>query len=463
MLNCCYFASEFENMVTHQERICVLGLGYVGMTLAVSLANAGYKVHGLEVRQEVLDKLSKAEPTFFEEGLEAEIRSALRKNNFSFSKDQHAIPFKPTTFIITVGTPLSKSGDIRLDMIENATRQIAEIMQDGDLVILRSTVRLGTARKVIRPILEATGKRFEIAVCPERTLEGLALKELHYLPQVIGADDIETRERCAILFGRLTPTTIKVSTLETAEMIKLVDNTYRDVIFSFGNEVARVCDVAGINAYEVINGGKLGYPRTNVALPGLVGGPCLEKDPHILNQSAQLFGLDTGLDVTASARLVNERQPAETVQFIAAAFRQLQAEGPKRILLAGLTFKGYPETDDLRGSMSLEVLTALKDTFKDASFAGYDPKLDRKAIEALGLLYVSDIVEEAGKFDLVVIANNHPSFKRIPWAEIFDKGAQPRLVYDYWNNFNAFDAPEYANRYVVLGNHAAFNNFQHRK
>lgn len=102
-------------MVTHQERICVLGLGYVGMTLAVSLANAGYKVHGLEVRQEVLDKLSKAEPTFFEEGLEAEIRSALRKNNFSFSKDQHAIPFKPTTFIITVGTPLSKSGDIRLD------------------------------------------------------------------------------------------------------------------------------------------------------------------------------------------------------------------------------------------------------------------------------------------------------------------------------------------------------------
>jgi UDP-N-acetyl-D-mannosaminuronic acid dehydrogenase len=445
-------------MGTNQENICVLGLGYVGLTLAVSLANAGYKVHGLEVREDVLEKLSKAEPTFYEEGLEAEIKSALRKNHFSFSKDLESIPFKPSTYIITVGTPLGKDGSIRLDMIENATRQIASIMQDGDLVILRSTVRLSTARKVIMPILAATGKQFQIAACPERTLEGSALKELHYLPQVIGADDLETRERCAILFGRLTPTTIKVSSLETAELIKLVDNTYRDVIFSFGNEVARICDAAGINAYEVINGGKLGYPRTNVALPGLVGGPCLEKDPHILNQSAQLFGLEKGLEVTASARMVNERQPAETVRFIAEAYHRHQALPPQKILLAGLTFKGYPETDDLRGSMALEVLTALKSQFHGAIFFGYDPKLQKQDIEALGLTYVSDIQASVHEFDLVLITNNHPSFKRIPWAELFDQNIRPHLVYDYWNNFSSFDAPEYTGRYVVLGNHAAFLN-----
>lgn len=442
--------------MSNQENICVLGLGYVGLTLAVSLANAGYRVHGLEVRREVLEKLSKGEPTFYEEGLETEIRSALKKNSFTFSEGVQDIPFKPTIYIITVGTPLGKDGAIRLDMIENATRQIAARIGEGDLVILRSTVRLGTARKVIMPILDKTGVGYRIAVCPERTLEGSALKELHYLPQVIGADDMETRERCAMLFGRLTPTTIKVSSLETAELIKLVDNTYRDVIFSFGNEVARICDAAGINAYEVINGGKLGYPRTNVALPGLVGGPCLEKDPHILNQSALLFGLEEGLDVTVSARRVNERQPGEAVRFIDAAFRAKNRRSPSRILLAGLTFKGYPETDDLRGSMALVVLDALRSTFPEAAFYGYDPQLERETIEQLGLGYVADIEATAPGTDLIVMTNNHPSFKRIPWGDIFDRSRNGLLVYDFWNNFNSFDQEEFHGRYIVLGNHAAW-------
>lgn len=447
-------------MNMNQEKICVLGLGYVGLTLAVSLANAGFQVHGLEVREEVLEKLSKAEPTFFEEGLEAEIKSALRKKTFSFSKRLEDIPFKPTVFIITVGTPLGKDGSIRLDMIENATRQIGALIREGDLVILRSTVRLGTARKIIKPILDQTGINFQIAVCPERTLEGSALKELHYLPQIIGAEDTETRERCAMLFGRLTPTTIKVSSLETAELIKLVDNTYRDVIFSFGNEVARICDAAGINAYEVINGGKLGYPRTNVALPGLVGGPCLEKDPHILNQSAMLFGITDGLDVTVSARKVNERQPAESVSFIADTFRSRNNRNPDSIIIAGLTFKGYPETDDLRGSMALEVLEELKQIFPDSVMKGYDPQLKKEIIEDLKLHYVQNIEAEALETDLIVITNNHPSFKKIQWADVFEKAGSALIVYDFWNNFNSFDAVDFTDKYIVMGNHTAYLNHQ---
>lgn len=438
----------------NQEKICVLGLGYVGLTLAVSLANAGYKVHGLEVRDEVLKSLEKGEPTFFEEGLESEIRSALKKENFTFSKTLNRLPFKPTVYIITVGTPLGADEQIRLDMIENATREIAATMADGDLVILRSTVRLGTARNIIAPILNATGFSYQIAVCPERTLEGSALKELHYLPQIIGADDLETRERCAVLFGRLTPTTIKASTLETAELIKLVDNTYRDVIFSFGNEVARICDAVGINAYEVINGGKLGYPRTNVALPGLVGGPCLEKDPHILNQSAKLYGLD-GLDVTVAARKVNERQPKETVNFIAQAFKNKYGRNPKSICVAGLTFKGYPETDDLRGSMALDILAELKSMYPDAQFSGFDPQLNQNIIQGLGLHYQPTLAAAAQSNELIVITNNHPVFKKTAWTQLFDQNAD-LLVYDYWNSFNAFDWEAYSDRYIVLGNHSAF-------
>jgi UDP-N-acetyl-D-mannosaminuronic acid dehydrogenase len=290
-------------------------------------------------------------------------------------------------------------------------------------------------------------------------LEGAALKELHSIPQVIGSDNPQTTERCALLFGTLTPTTIKVSSLETAELIKLVDNTYRDVIFSFGNEVARICDAAGINAFEVINGGKLGYPRTNVSFPGLVGGPCLQKDPHILNLSARQFGLDA-LDVTTSARKVNERQPAEIVRFIRKAYRNRTQKEPKRILIAGLTFKGFPETDDLRGSMALRVLDALRSEFSDSTFYGFDPQLSKETIELIPLEFCRDFELTAPEMDLIVVTNNHPHFKRINWTSLFDKSSEELLVYDFWNNFNSYDQSEYSDRYIVLGNHAAFLTHQ---
>ncbi len=436
------------------EQICVIGLGYVGLTLAVTMANVGYSVHGLEVRQDVLDKLAEGKPTFYEEGLESELKTAVKKKTFTFSQKITEIPFKPTVYIITVGTPLNSNGIIRLEMIENVTRDILSLLSEGDLIILRSTVKIGTARNVIMPILNEKGVKYQIAVCPERTLEGAALKELHYLPQIIGADDMETRERCASLFGRITPTTIKVSSLETSELIKLVDNTYRDVIFSFGNEVARISDAIGVNAYEVINGGKLGYQRTNVALPGLVGGPCLEKDPHILAQSVIPYGIK--LDITPASRTVNERQPGESVKFINDVFVKNGSGKPERIVLAGITFKGYPETDDVRGSMALKVLAELKMQFPDACFYGFDPQLTQEVIESLGLIYLESLKNETADKDLVLITNNHPVFRKMTLPVLFENAKKSMLVYDFWNNFNPFDAEEYRERFIVIGNHQQF-------
>jgi UDP-N-acetyl-D-mannosaminuronic acid dehydrogenase len=340
-------------------------------------------------------------------------------------------------------------------MIENAAREIRSLLDDGDLVILRSTVRIATARNVIMPILNEKGVKYSIAVCPERTLEGSALKELHYLPQIIGADDLQTRERCAVLFGRLTPTTIKVSSLETAELIKLVDNTYRDVIFSFGNEVARISDAIGVNAYEVINGGKLGYQRTNVALPGLVGGPCLEKDPHILAQSVLPFGIE--LDITPASRTVNERQPGEIVSYLEGIFAGKGLGKPRKIALAGITFKGYPETDDVRGSMTLKVFDALKARFPEAQYYGYDPQLDQDIIEKLNMTYIGDLKTGLADMDLLVVANNHPGFRKMTLPVILEGAKPTMLVYDFWNNFNPFDIEGNSDRCIVLGNHKQFS------
>ena len=283
----------------------IVGLGYVGLTLATVMAEVGYSVIGIERRQDVVDLTNAGTPHFSETGL-AEAMVRVVRNGHLSAATEFAPGSTCQTYIITVGTPLSKDGLARLDMIEAATRQVAENMPDNALIILRSTVKISTARTVVAPILEASGKRFAIAMCPERTLEGKALTELRELPQIVGADTPEVRERAANVFRRLTNTIVQVSSLEAAEIVKLVDNTYRDVQFGFANEVARVCEAFGVNAMEVISSGKLGYQRTNVPLPGLVGGPCLEKDPHILAQSARGRGVE--LEITRSGRMVNERQ-----------------------------------------------------------------------------------------------------------------------------------------------------------
>lgn len=428
----------------------VVGLGYVGLTLATALADSGLRVLGIEKRSDVVEQVRAGRPSFQEVGLDRILSTVVERGNLAVEQE-----FAPgqacDVYIITVGTPLDRHGVARLDMIENATRQVAESMQDGALVILRSTVKIGTTRNVVAPILEASGKKFEIAMCPERTLEGNAMAELRQLPQIVGADSRETCERAARLFSNLTGQVLTVSSLETAEIIKLADNTYRDVWFGFANEVARLCDAVGASASEVISTGKLGYPRTNIAQPGLVGGPCLEKDPHILRQSAREYGLE--LEITGAARTVNERQPRESVEFIRCELeRRGKAQAPL-IAVLGLAFKGVPETDDLRGAMSLKVIAALKSACPSARLNAYDPVVSREAAEGLGLglTLFDDPVEAIKGADAVVIANNHPLFGTLSLS-IFSTNLNPGgFVYDFWNNLPDADHTASPRTYYAVG------------
>ncbi len=414
------------------RNVCIIGLGYVGLTLAVAMADTGFTVHGVEKRDEVLDGLAKGEPHFWEPRLKEKLARVKSKGNLTFSKGLDSST-RASVYIITVGTPLDKLGNARLDMAEDATRQVIDHMSDGALIILRSTVKLGTARNVVKRLLDQSGKRYQIAFCPERTLEGRALIELHELPQVIGADDADTRWRCQQLFGQMTPTTVAVSSLETAELVKLVDNTYRDLTFGFANEIAALCGNAGISAREVIRAGKLGYPRTNVALPGPVGGPCLEKDPHILAESAKQWGVN--MPITLAGRHTNEQQPAVVARF--ARDRADRMDGFSRtpvISLLGLAFKGVPATDDLRGTMALPIFRALEEAFPEASFRGYDAVVTPQATrDFFGFDSVPDLASAFRGADLVMILNNHPSFQNMDLAALAVGMNRPGIVYDLWN------------------------------
>ena len=429
----------------------IVGLGYVGLTLATVMAEVGFRVIGVERRSDVVDLTNAGKPHFTETGLENALGRVIRSGGL-LARDSFLEDVTCDVYIITVGTPLSDTGVARLDMIEAATREVAANMADGALVILRSTVKIGTTRDVVMPILQASGKQFEIAMCPERTLEGRALQELRELPQIVGADTQAAADRASAVFRRLTSTVIQVEHTETAEIVKLVDNTYRDVRFAFANEVARVCDAYGVNAYEVVSAGKLGYERTNVPLPGLVGGPCLEKDPHILYQSALEKGIE--LEITRAGRTVNERQPLETMDFILAEADRRGFADEIPVAVLGLAFKGVPATDDLRGSMSLKVLNALVERRPQAQVTLFDPVIPAEELaERFPDHHTAESVADAVRgAAVVIIANNHPELGVLMPATLAELMLDKGFIYDYWNHFSTLADVERVGNYFAVGN-----------
>jgi len=433
------------------ENIGVVGLGYVGLTFGTVLAEAGFQVLGIEKRSEIVESTNNGKPHFSETGLEDALRRVVRSGSLKAASSFNPSD-KCSCYVITVGTPLDEEGLARLDMIEQATRQVAENMPEGALVILRSTVKIGTARKIVAPILKDSGKLFYLAMCPERTLEGKALQELRQLPQIVGADDQAVRDRASAIFQKLTKSIVQVSTLEAAEIVKLVDNTYRDVQFAFANEVARICESFDVNAHEVIESGKLGYERTNVPMPGLVGGPCLEKDPHILDQSAKSVGLD--LIMTRAGRRVNEFQPSETMEFIVSEMARRDMGGGSKVALLGLAFKGIPATDDMRGSMSLRVLQALRRLRPDTNIWVFDPMIGFETLSAhVPGVSCADALDSAIRdASVVIIANNHPVLAKYPPATLCEMMAADGFIYDYWNHFSNLGETELGDSYFAVGN-----------
>jgi UDP-N-acetyl-D-mannosaminuronic acid dehydrogenase len=432
--------------------VCVIGLGYVGLTLAASLADVGFDVWGVEIRDDVLAGLAEGRPHFFEPGLPELLDKAVRAGRLRFAKNVGP-ECRSRVYIITVGTPLDGQRRSRMDMIASVSGEVAQVLRAGDMVVARSTVKIGTTRGVISAILGRTGLDYDLAFCPERTLEGQALPELRQLPQIVGAASERANLRAARFFQFLTPSIVRVGSLETAETIKLVDNAQRDVSFAFANEVARVSDAVGVSAAEVIGAGKLGYARTNLPMPGPVGGPCLEKDSYILAESVEAHGIQP--DIALAARRLNENQPAEAIAFLERYAGSLPGfPAAPAVTVAGVAFKGRPATDDLRGTMAVPIIRELKARFPGARLRGYDAVVAANDIAGLGLEPETDMTKAFAGANLVVIANNHPCFSETAILKGMAGMARPGAVYDFWNNLRAPGAglPDDV-RYVALGSH----------
>lgn len=270
----------------NNNKICVMGMGYVGLTLSVVLSEVGYEVYGIDINKDVIDELRKGKPHLFEKNLKVRLQQQTRNNNIQFFTEAPDIYYG--TIIISVGTPLRKENkEPDLSFLHQVINDVSHLIQKGTLVCMRSTIPVGCARSDILPVFEKisglkVGDDFYLASTPERTVEGNALKELRENSQIVGGITESCTEKAANLFLKLTSTVVTVSSAEVAEFSKIIDNTYRDVKFSFSNQLALISEKLGLDIHEVINAANVHYPRNNIPVPSPgVGGACLSKDPHI--------------------------------------------------------------------------------------------------------------------------------------------------------------------------------------
>lgn len=429
------FFEVWKNSEVKVKEICVVGLGYVGLTLALTYADAGFKVVGVENNKEVLGSLNKGKPHFHEVGLESLLKYHLNKNFIVKDKLTTAVS---DVYFLCVGTPVGKSKKPDLNYIKQSSKQIAKVLKEGDLVILRSTVPLGVTRNTVIPILEEgsklkAGKDFHVSFAPERTIEGKALEELKTLPQVVGGIDKVSAEMAGNLFNVLTSTIILVDSLEAAELIKLVNNTFRDITFAYSNELALICDRLNLDTVEVINAANKGYDRSHIPVPSPgVGGACLIKDPYILIESAKALGYQSKF--AALGREINEAMP----EFVAAkAFNFLAKnnidEKTAKIFIVGFAFKGRPETSDVRNSTTLDLLEILQK--KANNIYGFDPVVDQKEIRKYKVKAV-DLEVGFEDADCVIVMNNHESYDNWPIYKYLKKTKKPTLFLDGWHIFS---------------------------
>jgi UDP-N-acetyl-D-mannosaminuronic acid dehydrogenase len=423
-----------------QKSVAVLGLGYVGLTLAVVLADNGFSVVGLDKNEELVEKLLKKEASFYEYGLENLLQTHV--NGY----------FKPTTspdnvlaeiYVITVGTPIvPETKKPNLEHIKKAVIVIAGKLKNNDLVVLRSTVPVGCTRKVVIPLLEElsglkAGNDFFVAFCPERTAEGRALIELRELPQVVGGFDQNSRQMAMRFFNENTHTVIDVGSLEAAEICKLLDNTYRDTIFAYANQMALLTERLGLNLNELVTKVNIGYGRNNIPSPSPgVGGPCLSKDPYIIQETFASFGLDC--TVTSASRKVNEAAPRLIYNRCSDLLSGIGKDLNKvKVFVIGFAFKGEPVTSDLRDSTTLWFLDFLKEKGVE-NIWGYDPIVEDSELEQLGVK-ASTLEEGFKNASAIFLMNNHRSYLDLNINNLLKSMNKPAIFYDSWNIFHAHD------------------------
>lgn len=409
-------------------KICVIGLGYIGLPTAAMFANAGHQVLGIDKKQAIVDALNKGEILIEEKGLADFIKKPVASGHLTAKTE-----IEPAdVFIVSVPTPITEDKKADMRFVKSATEDILTVLKKGDLVILESTSPIGTVDSLMKPILDKSGLvagvDYNLGHSPERVIPGQILYELVHNSRVAGGYTPACAKRIAELYKSFVEGEIYETDARTAEMAKLSENTFRDVNIAFANELAKICEKQGINVWELISICNK-HPRVNIHQPGPgVGGHCIAVDPWFIVEKepslAQIIDL---------ARHTNDGMP----EYVAKRCeKMLGGLNGRNITILGTTYK--PDVDDMRESPIIYLKADLEKA--GAAVKVHDPFVAGKIEGVLG-----DLDEAAKDADLIILGVNHKDYKELDFKKLAG------LV----KNKNFFDTRNFCDR--VKAEEAGFN------
>ena len=394
--------------------ITVLGLGYIGLPTAAMFATHGHTVHGYDVNKAIIDRLRQGDIHIEEPGLHAFVQSALHTGHFKPTDTLQ----KADVYIICVPTPFhhdTKRSD--LSYVEAACKALVPLLKKGDLVILESTVPARTAEDVMVPILETSGlscrNDLMAAHCPETVLPGNMIYELAHNHRIVGGYTPEATQAARDLYASFVRADIITTDATTAEFVKLIENTYRDVNIALANELAVISRKLGIDAREAFRIANK-HPRVHIHHPGPgVGGHCIPVDPWFIIEQAP-----DEARLMKTARAVNDDMPRHVLGLVEEAVGQNPSP---RLAILGLAYKG--NVDDLRESPSFDVLKLVKARWPQAEIVLNDPHVDAARH---GTVPLQKAIEGA---DCILILTDHREYRHLdPWTAA--KKVRSRAVVD---------------------------------
>lgn len=387
------------------KKVCVIGLGYIGLPTAAIAAQHGIQVHGVDVNPKVVETINKGEIHIIELGLEAVVKEGVEKGYFKASLTLT----EADVYLIVVPTPFKGNHEPDISFVEAATRSILPFLKEGDTYIIESTSPVGTTEKMAELIFRARPElknKIYIAYCPERVLPGNVLHELVYNDRSIGGIDEASTLKAIEFYKLFVKGELHKTNARTAEMCKLTENSSRDVQIAFANELSLICDKADINIWELIHLANK-HPRVNILQPGAgVGGHCIAVDPYFIvseyPRESRIIGI---------AREVNNYKAfwcAEKTRNAMLEFELKHGYKPVTALM-GLAFK--PDIDDLRESPAKYIANKVMQSEQN-NFLVVEPNIKEHSVFKL-----TNYLEAYEKADIIVFLVAHKEFKTLEYQD----------------------------------------------
>jgi len=428
-------------------KIVVVGLGYVGLTVAVAFSSIGFRVMGVDIDTNVVKTISEGNSHLSEPSLDELVKSVVNKGLLKATVLYNEAIEVFDVVIICVPTPLKDNNDPDLFYLEDACKNIASNLDRGKLIIIASTLPPGCTLHFLVPLLERVsglrcGVDFYLAYCPERILPGRAFKEFVMNAQLVGGFNKASGKLGKALFKTVVKGPIIVTDVATAEVTKLAENTFRDVNIALANEFALLCEVLGVDVKEVVRLANT-HPRVNILSPGPgVGGSCLPKDPWLLLHPARLKGFSSR--IIASSREANGIMPKHIVELVLKGLNEAgkNIEGA-RIAVLGTAYKS--DVPDHRLSPSKIIIEELKRLA--TKLVAFDPYCE----ESFGAKKARSLKEAVRDADCVIIATDHTEFRKIRLSKLKNLMKDMPIVIDGRRILNPLEARKLGYIYYGVG------------